>query len=88
MEFKIISEQDLKDKIAGGWAGKMIGVMYGDPTEFRARSEIYEKDLMWEPGRIRGALSQDDLYVQMSFMMIVKTCILRTDITKKLSLTI
>lgn len=69
MEFKIISEQDLKDKIAGGWAGKMIGVMYGDPTEFRARSEIYEKDLMWEPGRIRGALSQDDLYVQMSFMM-------------------
>jgi hypothetical protein len=68
-DFNVISEQELKDKIAGGWAGKMIGVVYGDPTEFRARSVIYEKDLHWEPGLVKGALSQDDLYVQMSFMM-------------------
>ena len=68
-DLKIISEQQLKDKIAGGWAGKMIGVVYGDPTEFRARSVIYEKDLIWEPGLVKGALGQDDLYVQMSFMM-------------------
>ena len=25
----------LHDKIAGGWAGQMIGVSYGAPTEFR-----------------------------------------------------
>ena len=68
-DYKIISEQELKDKIAGGWAGKMIGVVYGDPTEFRARSVIYEEELIWEPNLVKGALSQDDLYVQMSFMM-------------------
>jgi hypothetical protein len=67
--FKVISEQELKDKIAGGWAGKMIGVMYGEESEFKARSVIYEKDLPWEPEMIKGALGQDDLYVQMSFMM-------------------
>lgn len=68
-EYKMISEQELKDKIAGGWAGKMIGVMYGEESEFKARSEIYEKDLPWNPEMIKGALGQDDLYVQMSFMM-------------------
>jgi hypothetical protein len=68
-DYKVISEQELKDKIAGGWAGKMIGVVYGDPTEFRARSVIYEKELIWKPNLVLGALSQDDLYVQMSFMM-------------------
>lgn len=26
----------LRDKIAGGWAGKMIGVAYGGPTEFKS----------------------------------------------------
>jgi len=59
----------LRDKIAGGWAGKMIGVTYGAPTEFRARGEIYDKELAWEPSNVTGALKQDDLYVQMSFMM-------------------
>jgi len=68
-DYRIMTEKELKDKIAGGWAGKMIGVVYGDPTEFRARSVIYEKDLIWNPDLIKGALGQDDLYVQMSFMM-------------------
>ena len=39
-EFRIIKPEVLKDKIAGGWAGKMIGVTYGAPTEFRAQSRI------------------------------------------------
>ena len=25
----------LEDKIRGGWAGQMIGVSFGEPTEFR-----------------------------------------------------
>ena len=37
-EFRSIKPEVLKDKIAGGWAGKMIGVTYGAPTEFRAQS--------------------------------------------------
>ena len=35
-ELKTIAAKTLKDKIAGGWAGKMIGVTYGAPVEFRA----------------------------------------------------
>ncbi len=64
-----ISIDQLRDKIAGGWAGKMIGVAYGAPTEFRAQAEIYEKELKWEPSFIRNSLRQDDIYVQLSFMM-------------------
>jgi hypothetical protein len=30
-----ISLSDLRDKIEGGWAGQMIGVSYGAPTECR-----------------------------------------------------
>ena len=41
-EFKTISPEVLKDKIAGGWAGKMIGVTYGAPTEFRAQGKTYD----------------------------------------------
>ena len=59
----------MKDKIAGGWAGKMIGVSYGAPTEFRARGTTYDKELVWAPDRVENSIHQDDMYVQMSFMM-------------------
>ena len=59
----------LKDKIAGGWAGKMIGVTYGAPTEFRAQGKIYDDSIKWEPSDIRGSIWQDDLYVQLTFLM-------------------
>ena len=68
-EYQKITLETLRDKIAGGWAGKMIGVSYGAPTEFRANGEIYEDELTWSPDRVANALEQDDLYVQMSFMM-------------------
>jgi len=64
-----LSMAQLRDKIAGGWAGKMIGVSYGAPTEFRAIGETYEQELSWEPGMVINSIYQDDLYVQMSFMM-------------------
>jgi len=64
-----ISIEVLKDKIAGGWAGKMIGVSYGAKSEFRSRGETYEKPLPWEPSMVDNSLGQDDMYVQMSFMM-------------------
>ncbi|MFZ0428542.1 MAG: ADP-ribosylglycohydrolase family protein [Acidobacteriota bacterium] len=64
-----LTADQLRDKIAGGWAGKMIGVSYGAPTEFRAMGETYEKELTWSPERLENAIQQDDLYVQLSFMM-------------------
>ncbi|NEW83843.1 MAG: ADP-ribosylglycohydrolase family protein, partial [Mariniphaga sp.] len=38
---RTISNETLKDKIAGGWAGKMIGVTYGAPTEFKAKTATF-----------------------------------------------
>jgi ADP-ribosylglycohydrolase len=56
----------LADKIRGGWAGKMIGVSYGAPTEFRSNGAINEGALTWSPERVSNALGQDDLYVGMT----------------------
>ncbi len=64
-----LTSEQLRDKIAGGWAGKMFGVSYGAPTEFRATGETYDKALTWSPERVENAIHQDDLYVQLSFMM-------------------
>ncbi|MCE5348016.1 MAG: ADP-ribosylglycohydrolase family protein [Bacteroidales bacterium] len=68
-EFRTITPEVLKDKIAGGWAGKMIGVTYGAPTEFRALSHIYEDSIKWKPSDIKGSMWQDDIYVQLTFLM-------------------
>jgi len=65
---KAISTAELRDKIAGGWAGKVIGVTYGAPTEFLACGKTYDATIAWDPAMVRGALGQDDLYVQMSFL--------------------
>jgi hypothetical protein len=68
-EYRTIKPEVLKDKIAGGWAGKMIGVTYGAPTEFRARGATYEDPIGWKPSDIKGSIWQDDLYVQLTFLM-------------------
>jgi len=67
--FRSIKPEVLKDKIAGGWAGKMIGVTYGAPTEFRSRGTTYEDSIKWKPADIRGSMWQDDIYVQLTFLM-------------------
>lgn len=68
-EFRTIKPDELKDKIAGGWAGKMIGVTYGAPTEFRAQGKIYSDSIKWQPSDIKGSMWQDDIYVQLTFLM-------------------
>ena len=64
---------ELRDKIAGGWAGQMIGVTFGAPTEFRHLEKIIaEEDLpQWDPGMVENALRQDDLYVDMTFAQVL-----------------
>ncbi len=68
-DYRTISTEVLKDKIAGGWAGKMVGVSYGDPTAFEAQGRIYEEPIHWVPSDIIGSLGQDDIYVQLTFLM-------------------
>jgi hypothetical protein len=66
-----ITRAALEDKVRGGWAGQMIGVSYGAPTEFRSNGKIVEGNLNryldWSPERLRNAIDQDDLYVEMTF---------------------
>jgi hypothetical protein len=68
-ETRQISIDELGDKIRGGWAGQMIGVSYGAPTEFaHLQTLVPESDLpVWKPEMIREALNQDDLYVDITF---------------------
>ena len=42
---------ELRDKIEGGWAGQMIGVSYGAPTEFRFNEQMISGDKLpvWKP---------------------------------------
>ena len=68
-EYRSLTPEVLKDKIAGGWAGKMIGVTYGAPTEFRAQGKTFEDSIRWSPEDIKGSIWQDDLYVQLTFLM-------------------
>jgi hypothetical protein len=62
-----ITQPTLEDKVRGGWAGQMIGVSYGAPTEFRSNGKINEGNITWSPERVSNAIQQDDLYVEMTF---------------------
>ena len=72
-DYEQISLAALRDKIAGGWAGQMIGVSYGEPTEFRYRESIIPADKLpeWDPDSVASAIDQDDLYVDMTFAQVL-----------------
>ncbi len=64
---------ELEDRIEGGWAGQMIGVSYGLPTEFRFNNQIIPEDKVpqWTPEMVESALDNDDLYVDMTFAAVL-----------------
>jgi hypothetical protein len=62
-----LSRGTLEDKVRGGWAGQMIGVAYGAPTEFQAQGRLFAGEIAWTPENIAGTINQDDLYVEMTF---------------------
>ncbi len=64
---------ELRDRVRGGWAGQMIGVSYGAPTEFRFNEVLIPMDRLpkWTPEKITNALNQDDPYVDMTFAKVL-----------------
>lgn len=64
---------DLRDKIEGGWAGQMIGVSFGAPTEFRYQERIMPESELpeWSKERLQNSIHQDDLYVEMTFAQVL-----------------
>jgi len=68
-EFRRLSIEEYRDKMAGGWIGQMAGVGWGGPTEFRWKGKIIPEDKMpkWHPKMI-NQFRQDDIYVEMTFL--------------------
>lgn len=67
---RTLSVAEYRDKMAGAWLGQSIGVAYGWPTEFRKNGELFDWDKLpvWKSEMINETFSQDDLYVEMSFL--------------------
>lgn len=59
-----------RDRLAGGFVGQMAGVVYGAPFEFRFEGTTVPGWMLpeWKPRMLRGALTQDDIYVELTFL--------------------
>jgi hypothetical protein len=69
-EFRRLTMKEFRDKMKGGWIGQMAGVSWAAPTEFHWKDVIMPADKMpaWKPATINDAFTQDDLYVEMTFL--------------------
>lgn len=69
-EFRRLPVKEFRDKMKGGWIGQMAGVSWAAPTEFHWKDVIMPADKMpaWKPETINDAFTQDDLYVEMTFL--------------------
>ncbi len=73
-EERVLSKEIFLDKCRGAWAGQMIGVCFGEPYEFRSNAKPITDPLEpWTPERVAGAIGQDDLYVEMTFLQSLET---------------
>ena len=65
-----LDEAEILDKLRGAWAGQMIGVGWGQTTEFDAVGRILEEDEVpiWDPRSINLGFWQDDLYAEITFL--------------------
>ncbi len=68
-----LTNSELMDKIKGGWTGKSYGCMMGEPMEYAAQGSFYEGSLDIQPDAPKIWLhNEDDLYVNMAFLEIVR----------------
>ena len=67
---RTISAAEFRDRMAGAWLGQSVGVAYGWPTEFKCNGTLIPEDRMpvWKPEQVNETFSQDDLYVEMTFI--------------------
>ena len=64
-----ISIEEYRNKMIGGWIGQMVGVGWSAPTEFKFMGKIIPEENVpeWKPKTV-NQYSQDDLYVEMTFL--------------------
>ena len=65
---------ELRDKIAGGWVGQFAGVAWGMTTEFLYQGEIMPAEAVpdWNPDWINVGFVQDDVYVEIPFLLALR----------------
>lgn len=75
----VLEESYILDHLMGGWIGQMAGVSWAAPTEFYASWHdpsvtILPMELVpeWKPETINDSFSQDDLYVDVTFLDTMK----------------
>jgi hypothetical protein len=71
----IVTKDQLKDKIMGGWAGQTIGVTFGGPYEFQFNGTFIGdyQALKWYDGYLKNTMLNnpglyDDLYMDLTFV--------------------
>lgn len=74
-----LSIEELKDKIAGGWAGQTIGVTFGGPTEFRYNGTMIQpyEPIPWYDGYLLETFQKipglyDDIYMDLTFVEVLE----------------
>lgn len=65
-----LTDEQLRDKIAGSWVGQMVGVTWAASTEFLYNGVIIPENEVpeWKSAMVNDAFNQDDLYVEVPFM--------------------
>ncbi|MBS1524717.1 MAG: ADP-ribosylglycohydrolase family protein [Bacteroidetes bacterium] len=71
----VLTKEQLKDKIMGGWAGQTIAVTFGGPYEFRFNGTFIQdyQPLVWYDGYLKKTMLEnpglyDDLYMDLTFV--------------------
>jgi hypothetical protein len=71
----VLTKDQLRDKVMGGWAGQTIGVTYGGPTEFRFNGTMIQdyQNIEWYDGYLKKTFDTnpglyDDLYMDLTFV--------------------
>ena len=70
-----LSIADYRDRMKAAWVGQIAGVSWGWPTEFKFNHTVIpaEKWLPWKPEMASEAFSQDDVYVEITFLKTLAT---------------
>ena len=72
----VLSEQSLRDKVKGAWAGQTLGCSYGGPTEFKFLGTIIQDyiPIPWDKHTVKNWYDTfpglyDDVYVDLTFVL-------------------
>ena len=77
----VLSEQSLRDKVKGAWAGQTLGCSYGGPTEFKFLGTIIQDyiPIPWDKHTVKNWYDTfpglyDDVYVDLTFVEVFERC--------------